>query len=206
MTTFDLRAGHLGDVLMAMPAMRAEDTVLVSEGRYAVPQLDTVDWQVGATVRGVGEVVPDNLPGQHRTSWWLNRLDREPVQHQLARNRARSGIVLAPAVAAGCKRWGRWAELHAELILRRQKCLAVGGYETRTSWMTVLSGAHTVVCPDTGTAHMADALGVPRVIALHGSREGFRAYAPFWSRGKHCVVRDSMSDISVGDVLEAIDG
>ena len=59
---------------------------------------------------------------------------------------------------------------------------------------------------DTGTAHMADALGVPRVVALHGQGQAhFERYAPYWNR-RHCVVRDTMAAITVDDVLGMIHG
>lgn len=52
---------------------------------------------------------------------------------------------------------------------------------------------------------MADALGVPRVVALHGDRRNWIRCAPYWNRA-HCVVRDSMAAITLNDVLEAARG
>lgn len=53
---------------------------------------------------------------------------------------------------------------------------------------------------------MADALGVPRVVALYGQGWAhFNTYAPYWNRGA-CLVAERMDDITVDSVMEKIHG
>jgi len=107
-------------------------------------------------------------------------------------------LVIAPYVKAKSKRWAGWEALQTAL----PHAVVVGPGLCRYGWMALLNMAHTVICPDTGTAHMADALG-SRVVGLYGAR--FHEFAPFWDRS-HCVSRNGMDSITVDDVLEAVDG
>lgn len=66
--------------------------------------------------------------------------------------------------------------------------------------MSTLNRARTVVCPDTGTVHMADALGVPCVVGLYESN--MSRHAPYWDRS-HCIERRGMA-MTVEEVLEQI--
>lgn len=191
---FNLFSLHMGDALMALPAMRSGDRMALRE-QHRFP---------GAPVQYVDE--PGGLfafgePGQQRTSAWLEASGRDPVRHQLMPERERELVVIAPAVAAPRKQWTRWEVLRRAL----PGALWIDGAACRARWMDALSRAVAVICPDTGTAHMADALGVPKVVALHGARENWPRYAPYWGR-EYCVVRDSMDDIQVPDVLEKVHG
>jgi hypothetical protein len=194
---FNLATLHLGDVLMAMPAMRAGDSV-VARPQHRVPGLP-VDW-----LDSGNGLHAQHRPDQHVTGAWLELADREPVRHRLLPEVDRTLTVIAPDVAAPEKQWDKWEALQMELELPH--AVRVGASLGREAWMALLNRAHTVICPDTGTAHMADALAVPKVIVLHGMGEThFNTYAPFWNRD-HCIVRDSMGDISVNHVMEALRG
>lgn len=191
---FDLSTLHLGDVLMALPAMRAGDVVSARE-RHRFP---------GAPVRWRDE--PGGLhalaaPGQHVTDAWLALTGRDPVRHRLLPEEPKSLLVVAPEVAAPEKRWHGWTELMERLA----GVVLLGATEAREVWMRALNRAHTVICPDTGTAHMADALGCPRVIALHGVPANWPRCAPYWDR-RYCIARTSMDAITVDDVLEVVRG
>lgn len=191
---FDLLSLHLGDVLMAMPAMRAGDAV-VARPQHRVPRLP-VEWLDA----GLG-VHAQIKRGEHATDAWLAAAGREPVRHALLPEVERTLTVIAPAVDAPAKQWHGWLALGQML----RDAVWIGASEARAAWMGLLSRAHTVICPDTGTAHMADALGVPRVVALHGVPANWPKCAPFWNR-THCVARDSMSEITVDDVMEVVRG
>lgn len=191
---FDLSSLHLGDVLMAMPAMRAGDSV-VARPQHRVPGL-SVEWLDSG--RGVHAHIQRV---EHATDAWLAAAGRAPVRHSLLPEVERTLTVIAPAVDACAKQWHGWLALGAAL----RDAIWLGASEAREAWMAMLNRAHTVICPDTGTAHMADALGVPRVVALHGVPANWPKCAPYWNR-EHCIVRARMDDITVGDVLEVVSG
>ena len=193
---FDLSTLHLGDVLMALPAMRAGDSVI------ARPQHRVPGAPVAWLDAGTGTVRP-RLGSVHETLAWLEAAGRGPARHRLLPAAAvRAGVVIAPDVRSERKRWGCWGDL----FLALPDAQVVRATDSRHWWMQAMAGAAAVVCPDTGTAHMADALGVPRVVALHGQGQAhFERYAPYWNR-QHCIVRDTMSAITVDDVLEMIRG
>ena len=187
---------HLGDVLMALPAMRAGDRV-VARPQHRVP---------GAPVAwlDVGNGTVAKLHTGHQTDAWLRATGREPVRHRLLPPAAlRSGVVIAPDVRSERKRWGRWGDLRMAL----PGADVIRATDSRHWWMQAMAGAAAVVCPDTGTAHMADAIGVPRVVVLHGMGQAhFDRYHPYWTAGEHCIVRDTMAAITVDDVLRKIYG
>lgn len=195
---FDLRTGHLGDVLLAMPAMRAGDGV-IARAEHRVPGL-VVDWMDAGT--GTRATCWHNV---HCTDAWLRATGREPVRHALLPEAERELTVIAPHVKAKAKQWRGWRDLARELAFDCKGLVLATAELGRVAWMELLSRAHTVICPDTGTAHMADALGCPRVVALHGVPANWPRCAPYWNRG-HCVVRERMDDITVGDVLEVLHG
>lgn len=194
---FDLSTLHLGDVLLALPAMRAGDSVIARQ-EHRVP---------GAPVAwldtGTGDVRP-RLGRMHETAAWLEATRRPPRRHRLLPPAAlRSGVVIAPDVRSERKRWGRWGDLRMAL----PDAHVIRATDSRHWWMQAMAGAAAVVCPDTGTAHMADALGVPRVVVLHGMGQAhFGRYHPYWTAGEHCIVRDTMDAITVADVLGALNG
>ncbi len=190
---FNLLNLHLGDVLMALPAMRAGD-LCIAQPQHRVPDAP-VEWLDSG--RGVA---PRDLHLRHQTDAWLGAVGREPMRHTLLPPVERSSIVIAPTVRGAGRQWGGWdaliEALPAALVVTAEWC--------RRTWMQALNAAHTVICPDTGTAHMADALGVPKVVALHGQgKNHFERYAPYWRR-EDCIVRDSMQDIAVDDVLAVV--
>jgi hypothetical protein len=193
--TFNLLTLHLGDVLMALPAMRAGDSCIARE-QHRVSGVP-VAWLDA----GLG-IAPRDLHMRHQADAWLAATGREPMRHVLLPPVERSGIVIAPAVRDTGRHWGGWDALFEAL----PAALVVTAHWSRKAWVQALNAAHTVICPDTGTAHMADALGVPKVVALHGQgQKHFERYAPYWNR-EHCIVRDSMQDIAVDDVLAVIHG
>lgn len=187
---FDLQGLHMGDVLLALPAMRAGDSVIVAEP-HRVP---------GAPVawldHGRGVCIGAN---GHRTERWLAATGRAPVHHQLLPGAPKDLLVIAPTVALERKQWSGWQDLGARL----PNAVWAAADLAREAWMALLNRAHTVICPDTGTAHMADALGCPRVVGLYG--RDFETFSPYWGRA-HCIVRDGMNAITVDDVLEVVNG
>lgn len=191
---FNLMSLHLGDVLMAMPAMREGDLVSVRD-RHKVPDAPVLWTECGGAS-------PRDLDRKHQTAAWLDMTGRSPVRHELMATEERTALLLAPDVTSERKQWGGWAELTQAL----PEAKMVGSSVNRLEWMRMLNSAHTVVCPDTGTAHMADALGVPKVIVLHGmGQKHFERYAPFWNK-KYCIVRDTMEDITIDSVMEMVHG
>lgn len=187
---FQMTTLHLGDVLMAAPAMRRGD-IAVAKPRYQVPELP-VDWAEtgsGVMITHMG----------HPTENWLKATGRPPKRHRLMPQARRRGILLAPQVSSPRKQWGHWRRLQKET-----GATLLSGGASRQAWMHALNEAETVVCPDTGTAHMADALGVPRLIALYAAAD-FERFAPYWDRS-HCLVADTVSDITVEDVMEKLRG
>lgn len=189
---FDLGGHHLGDVLLAAPAMRPGDQVVVDR-KHRVPGLP-VEWQdsgKGITAHAASK--------RHMTDAWLIATGRAPRRHRLMSERPKTRLVVAPHVASSKRQWHGWDALRIEL----PDAEWVGEKEPRCIWMALLNEAHTVICPDTGTAHMADALGCPKVIGLYG--HGFEMYAPYWNR-EHCVVRKGMDAITVDDVMERVLG
>lgn len=197
---FDLSTMHLGDVLMALPAMRYGDLV-IARAQHRVPgaPVGFIDPD-GAPIHG--RIYPAPRRGRHSTDAWLESTGRSAVRHRLMPGHGtRSGIVIAPAVNAEGKKWHGWHELQEAL----PTAALVDGRVPRHEWMQALNDADTVICPDTGTAHMADALGVPRVVVLHGVPANWPHCAPFWDR-RYCIARSSMDEISVADVLEVVNG
>lgn len=189
---FNLSTMHLGDVLMALPAMRAGDQVIARE-QHRVPGAP-VEWLDS----GVSPLQPE-LCRFHQTNTWLRAADRTPMRHELLPPPAdRYGVVLAPAVRGKARHWPHWLELQRRL---GPEALVVDGDVPRAAWMAALNGARVVVCPDTGTAHMADALGVPKVVVLHGlGWAHYWRYHPYWN-ATHCIVRDRIDEITVDDVI-----
>jgi hypothetical protein len=192
---FDLSTMHLGDVLMAAPAMRAGDQV-IAKPQHRVPGLP-VEWLDA----GKATIYPAMRRARHSTDAWLESTQRAPVRHALLPEVERTLTVIAPSVAAVRKQWHGWAAL-GRLI---RDAVWIGASEARAVWMDLLNRADTVICPDTGTAHMADALGVPRVIALHGVPANWPHCAPYWDR-RYCIAKDSMDAITVDDVMEVVRG
>lgn len=206
--TFDMPGAHLGDLLMALPAMRAEDTVVTSRPE----RLAGLSWPTRVAFdppAGAQPVEPAALdPSRHATERWLQATGRKPRNHLGSAKVDRHWLVLAPAVDNLRKQWPaeHWNVLYERLSLHYGARVIYAG-ASREAWRQALQYAHTVVCPDTGTAHLADALGVPRVIALHGmGQTHFERYHPYWTRGQHCIVRDTMEEITPALVEDMIHG
>lgn len=191
---FNLSTLHLGDVLMAMPAMRTGDSV-VARPEHRVPNLPVTWLDAGTGIHAIPRY------GEHFTDAWLRVSGREPVRHELLPAVERTLTVIAPEATGAHRRWTKWDVLQLAL----PRAVWVTAALARDAWMDLLNRAHTVICPDTGTAHMADALGCPRVVALHGHHLNWPRCAPYWNRA-HCVSRPSITDITVDDVLEAVNG
>lgn len=191
---FQLGSAHLGDVLMAMPAIRPGD-------RVCAPQSARVPWlPVEWVDRLDGGVHERPSPGRHRTEGWLEASGRGPVRQRLWSPQPRPLTVIAPCVADERRAWHGWGEL----LLALPGAVVVGERTRRVDWMVLLSQAHTVICPNTGTAHMADALEVPKVVGLYGGTR-LDETGPYWNH-QYCIERGSMSDITVDDVLGAVNG
>lgn len=172
-----------------MPAMRQGDAVIAPPSSR-VPGLD-VEWlDAGEGVR------PRHVAGQHATDAWLQATGRTPWRHRLLPRAPRELLVLAPSVQSSARQWHGWNALSRHLT----GAVWLGAHEPREEWMSVLNRAHTVVCPDTGTVHMADALGVPNVVGLYGA--GFARHAPYWDRSR-CIERRGLA-VSVDEVLEHV--
>lgn len=185
----NLQGGHLGDLLLALPAIRDGDSVAC---RHRISSL-SVTWEQG------GGFNPGVMPGRHMTDAWCEITRREPIKHLVAERIEEGLTVVAPCVADESRQWAGWGEL----VKRIGRVVVLDAKVSRQVWIDVLRRARTVVCPDTGTVHMADALYVPVVVGLYGKH--FDTHAPFWDRSR-CVVRDSMGSIQVEDVLEVING
>lgn len=189
---FDLRAAHLGDVLLAMPAMREGDSVIAAP-RARVPGLPVKWLDDGDGLRPVWR------RGLHATDGWIEASGREPIRHRLLPEADKDLLVIAPTVEALPRQWHGWVQLARLLV----DAVWLGATESREVWMATLNRAHTVVCPDTGTLHMADALGCPRVVGLYGAN--LDRYAPYWSGGAHCIERPRMA-MTPADVMEVVRG
>lgn len=199
---FDLSTMHLGDVLMALPAMRDTDAV-IAQPRHRVPGAP-VAWLAPDDAPAAGRVYPAMRRGRHTTDAWLDATGRSAVRHRLLYEpHERVGTVICPDVSAASKQWPRerWESLWREI----PDAHVVTSAAPRGQWMQALNTADTVICPDTGTAHMADALGCPRVIVLHGIPGNWPHCAPYWDR-RYCIARASMDDITVEEVLEVARG
>lgn len=195
---FDLRGLHLGDVLLASPAMRAGD-VVIAKPEHRSPFLP-VEWADA----GRATVFP-KLGHCHETLAWLEAASRIPVRHAPTLTSDRDLLLIAPTVKHPAKQWPseRWRELKDAL----PGSVLIDGSVPRNEWIAALSQAHTVICPDTGTVHMADVLGVPNVVGLYGlGQKHFNRYHPYWTQGEKCLVQDSMTDITVTAVLEKLNG
>ena len=196
---FNLSGGHFGDLILALPAMRPEDHSIIEEA-YRPTGLRWPN-TVGNRPLDGNKVLSIHCTKKHATTQWLESADREPVRHSLVDAVNKELVVLAPSVNMLGKRWHRWEELAAALDQKATWCFES---DSRDRWIELLNSASIVVCPDTGTAHLADALGCPKTIALFGSgHTHFNRYAPYWNRS-HCIVRNSMKDITVNDVMEMI--
>lgn len=196
---FNLSQGHLGDVLMALPTMRWGDAVYCNP-KHRVPNAP-VFWLDSDQVDISKGIFPGMRRGRHTTDAWIESTGRVPIRHTLLDEVERTRIVIAPDVEAPSKKWPthRWMELHESIIGSELMDSSLN----RLQWMHVLNSAKTVICPDTGTAHMADALGCPQVIVLHGVMHHWPHCAPYWDR-RYCIFRSSMKDIQIDDVLEKI--
>lgn len=137
-------------------------------------------------------------------------------------------VLVAPYVEAEAKRWSadRWArvcEAAADLGWRvalcappegaalcdsiREQCAArvtnLCGMDTRETFADLLRQADLVIAPDTGTVHVADAMGTP-VVALYGATNPVR-WAPTWCREYVVSAHpDGMGAVTVDAVIEAL--
>lgn len=177
---------------MALPFMREGDTVITA--KYNWLPLPWLHWQESG--RGIVAVHALN---EHISEGWCRATQRVPVRHKLM-DTFPIAVVVAPDVVCEEKQWDKWEELRPLL----PNAIWIDESFTRDKWLYTLSRARTVICPDTGTAHVADAMGVPKVIVLHGmGKQHYIRYRPFHDSTR-CIVRDSMKDITVEDVMEKI--
>lgn len=194
---FDLSTSHLGDVLMAMPALRETDAVIAPE-RHRFPGAPFAWLDPG---EAKGNAYAAMRRGRHTTEAWLESTGRGPVRHRLLPETDKHLTVIAPMVVAAAKQWDKWDALRREL----PDALVIDERFDRGDWMRALNAASVVICPDTGTAHMADALGCQVTVVLHGVPSNWPHCAPYWDR-RYCIARESMAAITVDDVMEMVHG
>lgn len=187
---FNLKYLRLGDLLLLAPALREGDTVAIDK------QHRLTELPVHYTDKELGLKASAKF-GQHSTDSWLEKTGRLPIRHKIREECSRKGIVIAPDVRSYHKKWDKWNCLISFL----PEATVIDNSYSRKQWVDTLNSAHTVICPDTGTVHMADALGVPKVIGLYSG--GFDIYAPYWNR-EYCIVKPSMEAITVQEVMDKI--
>lgn len=210
----DASGYHLGDMLLLAPALRAGDMVYNCPPEYRPPLPIAVSYALPRTpvpqIARRNRAWIDAHPDMHATRAWLTRLKRTPRDHMLRLPRCPRpviNVVLAPAVRDAERRWPHWDGLIASLHEAGINPTLLSGQASRTLWMETLAQADAVVCPDTGTAHMADALGVPRVVSLHVTERALRRYGPYWSRAAWSLVAPvggSLADITPAHVMERL--
>lgn len=186
----DLRNGKLGDLLLALPAIRTGDSVILRP-QFRLDLLPVKWLDEGEGVRAWAK------PGQHTTDAWLEATKRRRKRWRLLPVTVKRLTVIAPCVDDPRRQWRGWEELGTRL----PHAVWLDDKTPRLEWMRILNRARTVICPDTGTAHMADALGCPHVVGLYAAL--FKSHAPYWNRGS-CVVRSSMNLVTVEDVMEQV--
>ncbi len=237
---FNLHGAHLGDLLLALPAIGAalkQAPVIVSG---LLPRHFTALRDLPVAFRHapgvpVRTLRPRFQPGTHRTVAWLDALGpgTQPVRvpipiHGLGQAKA----LLPPARWAllstwadhPAKRWpmANWSLVAQSLLDRGYRVALIGpaqarehdpqpwppgvhdlrGQDTPTTWPALLTRASLVVSLDTGSVHMADALGIP-VVGLYSVAHPHE-YGPFWQQHA-CVHAAHMASISPEDVLARIE-
>lgn len=210
----DARGYHLGDMLMLTPALRAGDMVYNCPPEYRPPLPIVLNYMPhNAPMSPVALRVRSKVEASqhlHKTHSWLRALNRTPRDHMLRKvvpDAPPANVVLAPAVRDDRRRWPHWDMLIVALHERGINPTLLSGQASREDWMRTLAAADAVVCPDTGTAHMADALGVRRVVSLHTSANSLRRNAPYWSRGAWSLVAPeggTLADITPAIVMERL--
>lgn len=210
----DASGYHLGDMLMLAPALRAGDVVYNAQPEYRPPLPIAVSYALPGTPTPIfarrRRAQVDARSDLHLTAGWLRALKRTPRDHLLRAPRSArpiANVVLAPAVGYPQRRWPHWDMLIAALHEAGINPTLLSGQAPRQLWMDTLASADAVVCPDTGTAHMADALGVPRVVSLHVNPLAIRRNGPYWSRGAWSLAPPpggELADITPAHVMERL--
>lgn len=195
----DMPGARLGDLLMLLPCLRAEDVVYhdANTADLTLPACQMKGSPNGKYAIHQGHL---QLHSGHTTERWSKILGRRPQSHQLTQysSRPRAGVVLAPTVESPTRQWDGWSALRAKL----PHATVIAADLPRREFIDMLLGAEVVVCPNTSTAHLADALGVPKVVGLY-SQALFQTCAPYWNP-QHCIVAPSVTNISVGQVYESV--
>lgn len=85
-------------------------------------------------------------------------------------------------------------------------CVDFVGQDTTKDWPSFFAKASIVLCPDTGTAHVADAVGA-KTIALFGWLPSPTVFTPYWSQQHTVNFRgQGMHNIPIQAVLDKIKG
>lgn len=188
--TLNNKGHNLGDCLLALPVCRPGDTIICDK-KHWLP-IGNINWKE----KGKGIKI-NRVSSVHSTREWAKVTGRIPERFFI-KEHSPDLLVYAPMVMAARKKWNKWQEL----INTKKPDVVIGATVGREEWIDILSKAHTVVCPDTGTAHMADALGVPKVIALYRT-DMWKTFHPYWNN-KYCIHKKKVEDITVAEVLEKI--
>ena len=199
---FNLPTAHVGDLLLLAPALRCGDVIYGLPKQHQLPQLPVT---YRDTKPGVGLFdLAGHRSNEHRTQAWLRMTNRTPYKHCLFPANKQDGFVLAPCVQQKSKRWPYFDLLLARIRekYRNSYITVIDDKTTRHQWMLDLASADTVICPDTGTAHMADALGVRRVVVLYPTKQHHQLYHTFWNQDHHLIADGDMSTITVDHVME----
>lgn len=238
---FDLGGAHLGDLLIALPAIgaAAQGASVVVSGlqprHFAALRGLPVEFRQTCG-RPATTLRPRFRPGMHRTHAWLEALGpgTQPVRVPIpVHGLQQASVLLPPGNWALLSVWAdhpskrlpidRWASLAGALMARGYRVALIGppaakalqsaewpagvsdlrGCDTPLTWPALLTRASLVVSLDTGSVHMADALGIP-VVGLYSVADPAE-YGPFWQRHR-CVYAPTMDALPLAQVLALIDG
>lgn len=88
----------------------------------------------------------------------------------------------------------------ANYICNNTSAVNLIGKDNKDTWSTTIAAADVVISPDSGAAHMADALGKPAVVLFGPTNE--KVWAPYWNR-QFVIKEASMKQIKPKQVIEA---
>lgn len=241
MMRLNLYGQHLGDILMAMPAVHGyldeypERSVTIhADERYR---------EYMAHIHGriefepcAGGITPD-FRGIHRSDAWIHAIGSPPKRPRYFDGPDTSDpfwclgggqwIILSPEVRHSSKKWSisNWIKVaeyatysgmtvalvggadsvqdcsDIKAAIPGRKIIDFSGWDSPAEWMKLLASCAAVVCPDTGTAHMADFLGT-KVIGLYGVSK-LDEVGPYWDR-RYCIEQPGMDKITPSMVIDQI--
>lgn len=213
---FNMRTQHLGDLVMALPAITSCLNQDVQVGVYIAKQYTRlfqhleIDW--------LSRWLPTEYEARrithtgHRADMWANQVRKYGIEVNMERPPMvfdkyqgplpDNYVVLAPYCDERKKQWdvikfnyiGRWliangmnvviiGPLRAKAMcsnIESPGVINLCGMDTVTNWPDIIYRAKTVVCPDTGTSHIASLVGT-HPVTLFGHTKA-SVYAPYWSK------------------------